>query len=55
MRTISHPASASSMVWRTVAAISSVSVVVIDWIRTGFSPPVWMFPMETARVFRLVG
>ena len=31
IRTISHPASASSLIWASVAAGSRVSAVVIDW------------------------
>ncbi len=39
MRTISEPARASCMTWRTVASISAVSVLVIDWTTTGAPPP----------------
>ena len=39
MRTISLPASASSFTWIAVPMASTVSVLVIDWTRTGASPP----------------
>ena len=38
-RTISEPASASSMHWRAVLSASAVSVIVIDWTTTGAPPP----------------
>ena len=39
MRTISEPASASSLTWIAVPIASTVSVLVIDCTRTGASPP----------------
>src|SRR6185369_6066851 len=39
MRTSSDPASASSLTWIAVPIASTVSVLVIDWTRTGASPP----------------
>ena len=39
MRTISEPASASSLTWIAVPMASTVSVLVIDCTRTGASPP----------------
>ncbi len=50
--TISHPISASAMDCLTVPATSCVSLVVIDWIRTGFIPPTPTEPMRTSRVSR---
>ena len=38
-RTISAPASASSPIWRAVAATSEVTVLVMDWTETGASAP----------------
>ena len=38
-RTISEPASASSMHCCAVPAASAVSVIVIDWTTTGAPPP----------------
>jgi hypothetical protein len=35
MRTISHPTSAKRRVWATQAAVSIVSLVIIDWTRIG--------------------
>src|SRR5215469_4395424 len=40
MRTSSDPASASSLTWIAVPIASTVSVLVIDWTRTGASPPI---------------
>ena len=40
-RTISDPASASSMHCAAVARASAVSVIVIDWTTTGAPPPTW--------------
>ena len=40
-RTISDPASASSMHCRAVARASAVSVIVIDWTTIGAPPPTW--------------
>ena len=50
MRTISEPASASSITWRTVASTSAVSVLVIDWTTTGAPPPITTGPTLTAWV-----
>ncbi len=55
MRTISQPASASCWTWSSVAAQSSVFVVVIDWTEIGASPPITMLPTLTARVLRRGG
>src|SRR4029079_3321350 len=46
-RTISEPASASSMHWRAVPAASAVSVMVIDWTTTGAPPPTCTPPTLT--------
>ena len=46
-RTISEPASASSMHCCAVAAASAVSVIVIDWTTTGAPPPTWTVPTRT--------
>src|SRR6478609_4490803 len=39
IRTISEPASASSLTWMAVPMASTVSVLVMDCTRTGASPP----------------
>ncbi len=49
-RTISEPASASSMHCRAVAAASAVSVIVIDWTTTGAPPPTCTRPTRTPTV-----
>ena len=49
-RTISDPASASSMHCRAVAATSAVSVIVMDWTTTGAPPPTWTLPTRTPMV-----
>ena len=49
-RTISDPASASSMHCCAVAAASAVSVIVIDWTTTGAPPPTWTRPTRTPTV-----
>ena len=49
-RTISQPTSASATDCRTVASTSCVSLVVIDWIRTGLDPPTPTPPTRTSRV-----
>src|SRR5207247_10070966 len=49
-RTISDPASASSMHCRAVAAASAVSVIVIDWTTTGAPPPTRTRPTLTPAV-----
>ena len=54
IRTISQPASASSIVCLTVPATFNVSVVVIDWMRTGCRPPIGIFPIDTMREFRRI-
>src|SRR5436190_7901215 len=46
-RTISEPASASSMHGCAVPAASAVSVIVIDWTTTGAPPPTWTVPTRT--------
>ena len=51
-RTISQPTSARAIDWRTVAATSWVSLVVIDWTRTGLEPPTPTEPTRTSRVGR---
>jgi hypothetical protein len=55
MRTISQPTSARAIDWRTVAAMSWVSLVVIDWMRTGFDPPTPTEPTITSTVGRRIG
>ena len=52
MRTISQPTSARAMDCRTVAATSCVSLVVIDWTRTGLAPPTPTAPTITSTVGR---
>ena len=49
-RTISDPASASSMICCAVARASAVSVIVIDWTTTGAPPPTWKRPTFTPTV-----
>src|SRR5215207_4232737 len=49
-RTISDPASASSMHCCAVDAASAVSVIVIDWTTTGAPPPTWTRPTLTPTV-----
>ena len=51
-RTISQPTSARATDWRTVAATSWVSLVVIDWTRMGLEPPTPTLPTRTSRVAR---
>jgi len=51
-RTISQPTSASATDWRTVAATSWVSLVVIDWTLIGLPPPTPTDPTDTSRVGR---
>ena len=50
MRTSSQPASIMRMLCATVAAVSIVSVVVMLCTRIGWSLPMPMSPMRTARV-----
>jgi hypothetical protein len=52
MRTISQPTSARAMDCFTVAAMSWVSLVVIDWMRTGWVPPTPTEPTITSWVRR---
>ena len=52
IRTTSHPASYNSITCLTVLTVSIVSVVVIDWIRIGFVPPIPISPTITSRVRR---
>src|SRR5690348_12868616 len=47
-RTSSEPARASSITWFTVAAVSAVSVLVMDWTTIGFDPPTFTPPTFTA-------
>src|SRR5688572_1728154 len=49
-RTISEPASASSMHCRAVPRASAVSVIVIDCTTTGAPPPTWTSPTRTPTV-----
>jgi hypothetical protein len=52
MRTISQPARTRRSVWATVASVSMVSVVVMDWTRMGLAPPTPTSPTATVRVGR---
>ena len=52
IRTISQPASASSVVCWIDASVSIVSQVIIDWTRIGLPPPMPTFPTFTSRVAR---
>src|SRR5512135_1068390 len=54
-RMISHPTSSSSLIWRTVAATSRVSVLHIDWIEMAASPPTMTPPMFMGLDFLLLG
>src|SRR5215470_3140916 len=49
-RTSSEPASASARTWSTVAAMSAVSVLVIDCTTIGAAPPIATSPTRTVRV-----
>src|SRR5699024_6644313 len=51
-RTMSQPAAVSSAICCRVALMSWVGVVVIDCTVIGASPPTWMSPSLTLRVFR---
>src|SRR5580692_10609634 len=51
-RTISEPASASSIVCLNVDSMSAVSVFVIDWTTIGAPPPTFTWPTFTPYVFR---
>ena len=49
-RMISQPASSSARICETVAATSCVFVLHIDWIATGYSPPIRTPPISTTFV-----
>jgi hypothetical protein len=49
-RTISQPARARASIWARVASASRVSVLVMDWTRTGLSPPMPTPPTDRERV-----
>src|SRR5262245_30280999 len=51
-RTMSTPAATSDAICCSVALMSAVLVVVIDWTRIGASPPMVTSPTRTCRVFR---
>ena len=51
-RTSSLPARASAATWRTVAATSAVSVLVIDWTTMGWPEPTGTPPTEAVTVCR---
>jgi hypothetical protein len=51
-RTISHPVATNAAICCSVAFTSAVLVVVIDWIRTGASPPTSTQPTRTLRDVR---
>src|SRR5688572_23578342 len=51
-RTSSEPACARASVWLTVAGTSTVSVLVIDWMTIGCSPPTLTPPTSTTTAFR---
>jgi hypothetical protein len=57
IRTISEPASASSLTWIAVPMASAVSVLVMDWMRTGAPPPTvttrWPQTTRAWRVLRV--
>src|SRR3990170_1460273 len=48
---MSTPAATSDAICCSVASMSAVFVVVIDWTRTGASPPIVTSPTRTCRVF----
>src|SRR5271170_2150367 len=50
IRTSSEPAWASSRHCCVVEAISTVSVLVMDWTTTGAPPPTWILPTFTPTV-----
>ena len=52
IRTISQPTSASAIDCRTVAAMSCVSLVVIDCSRIGCAAPTPTLPTITSQVWR---
>ena len=49
-RIMSQPACSSFKICATVAAASSVLVLHIDWIRIGFPPPIFRFPIRISFV-----
>ena len=51
-RTMSTPVATSEAICCSVALMSAVFVVVIDWIETGASPPIATRPSWSCRVFR---
>jgi len=51
-RTSSQPASSSSLIWRSVAATSRVSLHVMDCTTTGAPPPTVTPPMLMALLLR---
>src|SRR6185437_5184737 len=51
-RTSSEPARANSITWFTVAVVSAVSVLVIDWTTTGWAPPTLTAPTLTTTDLR---
>lgn len=53
-RTSSEPASASSMICLAVDLASEVSVLVMDWIAIGFSPPILTLPICTSLVHNFI-
>ena len=52
-RMMSQPAASKARIWLTVAFTSSVFVLHMDWIRTGFPPPIFLSPMEITFVCSL--
>ena len=52
-RTISQPAFSSRRIWATVARMSRVSVLVMDWTEIGAPPPMRTSPILICLVFRL--
>ncbi len=51
-RTIFPPARSIRSIWATLAAVSLVSVLVIDWQATGCPPPIVVRPMRTSHAVR---
>src|SRR5262245_58744810 len=47
-RTNSEPTLASAITWFTVAGVSAVSVLVMDWTTMGWDPPTVTDPTDTA-------
>ena len=52
MRTSSDPARARAATWSTVAAMSAVSVLVMDCTTHGAPPPTWTLPTMTGTDWR---